>query len=199
ARPLAPVPVGAVGEEWLAPQSRQEPRQARVQALALAGGQDHDRHGQRQLRGSGPVPMITRGESGKSVLVPDYARRGRGTPPSWINGWRAVRPRGSAPALALELLRGAVPRLRLDQRSLRLLEVDLALAALERLAGALAGLERGGHVELLGAERAVRRHGHEARLHLEHAAGDGHEELGPVVTLHADLAGAQVRQQRRVP
>src|SRR5690606_30894159 len=111
---------------------------------------------------------------------------------------RRPRRRRSAAALTLQLLRGAVARLRLDHLALRLLEVDLAGAALERLASALACLERRGLVEVLGAERAVRKHRDDVRLHLEHAAGDIEEELRLAFALHADLAGAQVRQERRM-
>ena len=59
---------------------------------------------------------------------------------------------------------------RAEAGSLRLLDVDVTMAALEHLARPLARGERRGLVELLRAQRAVGEHGHEMRLHLEHAA-----------------------------
>src|SRR5690606_27574267 len=106
----------------------------------------------------------------------------------------------SAGALALELLRRAITGFGLDELALRLLDVDLAGPAFERLARALARLERGGLVEILGAQRAVGEHGDEMRLDLEDAAGHVEEELAFFAFggLHAHLAGTKVRQERRV-
>ena len=66
-----------------------------------------------------------------------------------------------------------------------------------RSASSLAARHRG-FVDVLRADRGVGQHGHDLRLHLEDAAGDGEVQLLAAGQGHHDLARLQAGDQRRV-